>query len=165
MSKFIHIVRDPVANVNSFKSVPFDLDDVGCLAQRWKIYNSNIEKEKIRKPKSFLTIKFEDLVNYQDKSINKISSFLNIDRNKFYATGPSAQYANVYWHKNLAKDVDKKFYQKNTILSKKEVQIIENICNEKLKLYKYKHTEKKVIVFISIIIFYLLLLLLIYTLY
>jgi hypothetical protein len=143
-SKFIHIIRDPISNISSFKNMPFDFDNVGCLAQRWRIYNFNIEREKIKRPKSFLTIRFEDLINYQDKSLKKISSFLNIRHNNFYAGNSDVNLANFYWHKNLTKKTDKKVLsKKNNLLNAKEIHLIKNICHEELNFYNYDTLKKE----------------------
>ena len=137
-SKFIHIVRHPVTNINSFKNVPFDLNNASALAHRWNFYNSSIEKFKKKNKKNFLTVKFEKLILDQNSTLEEICFFLNIDKKKIKFNQNYNNNSKVFWHQNLNKKINKDFlHKKNNFLKNDEIFMIEKICKEKIKLYKY----------------------------
>lgn len=77
-AKFIWIIRDYRAQVNSMLKVNFEKKIISSLAARWVAYNKEIEKLKLNYPNKVLRVKYEELVNNPKKNYTTICSFLNI---------------------------------------------------------------------------------------
>jgi hypothetical protein len=76
-SKFIHLVRNPMGVVASHKKL--GAKNLNYFAYRWNLMNTHIEKLKKQNPASFLTIKYEDLLNSPEKITQQVCQFLNLD--------------------------------------------------------------------------------------
>jgi len=81
-ARFLHIIRDPRANVLSMMDVDFESPMLASLAWRWKYYNRTIERQKIKHPECFCTIRYEDLVKEPEKYTHGICSYLGIEFTK-----------------------------------------------------------------------------------
>lgn len=80
-AKFIHIIRDPRDTVLSYQKVNFDADGSAALAHRWNIYNRQIMAFKQGHQEQFYTLRFEDLLQQPEKTLQGISRFLGIAYN------------------------------------------------------------------------------------
>ncbi len=78
-SKFVHLVRDPRANVLSYQNVDFDVDDVAALAHRWAKYNEHILTWQREMPDRILVIHYEDLLTDTRVTLERICTFLGVD--------------------------------------------------------------------------------------
>lgn len=78
-AKFIHLIRDPRANVLSYQNVDFDVNDVAALAYRWKKYNENIPDLQQQFPNRILLIHYEDLLTNTQATLEKMCAFLGVD--------------------------------------------------------------------------------------
>jgi hypothetical protein len=80
-AKFIWIIRDYRAQVNSMFKVNFEKKIISSLAARWVAYNKEIEKLKVEHPNKVLQIKYEELVTSPENNYATICSFLDIPYN------------------------------------------------------------------------------------
>ena len=107
-SKFIHLVRDPRANVLSYQNVDFDVDDVAALAHRWAKYNEHILDWQREMPDRILVIHYEDLLTETQETLEQICTFLGVDFMprlwEFYKYSK-----NVFdWNKKITEPIDPK---------------------------------------------------------
>lgn len=78
-AKFIWIIRDYRAQVNSMLKVNFEQKNCTSLAIRWRKYNEAIEKAYLKSPEKFYKIRYEDFVTNSSEELQKICVFLNLD--------------------------------------------------------------------------------------
>lgn len=76
-AKFIHIVRDPRAVINSTIQT-FGMKNIVFNSQGWVIENSIIEKNKERNPSKYFTMQYEKLVENTEGTLKELCGFLNI---------------------------------------------------------------------------------------
>ena len=152
-AKFIHLVRDPRDNFASLKSgweeryknqeedikgLLQSLIDRGGMGMRVALYNQSVLGEK-----KYKIIKFEDLTTKTDKTIKKLTSFLNIKfseslliptMNGFLWKGNNFQ--GISFNKVSSTNVNK--WKKRINLS--EAMTIEAYLSDIMKKFKYKVT-------------------------
>ena len=107
-SKFVHLVRDPRANVLSYQNVDFDVDDVAALAHRWKKYNECVLAWQREIPDRILVISYEKLLTDTQATLECICVFLGVDFMpsllEFYKHSK-----NVFdWNKKITDPIDPK---------------------------------------------------------
>ena len=94
-ARFIHLVRDPRANVQSLMEVDFEARIPASLAWRWNYYNRKTESAKRWRPECFFTLRDEDLVTDPERYIREICSFLGLDYEpemmRFHLSGEKAR--------------------------------------------------------------------------
>ncbi len=79
--KFIHIVRDPRAVINSTMKT-FSMKNYIFNANGWVIQNSIIESDKKNNPSKYFTIKYEKLVEDTEGTLKDLCGFLNLPFNE-----------------------------------------------------------------------------------
>jgi hypothetical protein len=99
-AKFIFITRDHRDQVLSMMKVNFERRIVSSLAWRWKYVNRKIEQYRLKFPKQFCVLKYEDLVRDPGKELKSLCRFLQIhyapemlrtvDRALYYVSNNSA---------------------------------------------------------------------------
>lgn len=139
-SKFIHIIREPKSNINSFLNVPFEPNNVVILAYRWFFYNKCIENAKLKFPDKFLTIKYEDLVQNPVHTTEKICNFLDIvyepSMLDFYKK--ERNQAKQSWHANLSSPLAAGNISKwANSLKERDVMKTDRVCFRLSKQYGY----------------------------
>jgi len=157
-SKFIHLVRNPMGVVASQKKL--NHNEPLYYAYRWNLINSKIELLKQKKPNNFITVKYEDLINNPEKSLNEICSFLGItflpSQLKFYERIEN-YYSKLKLEnneeklsifnshlKNLVNPIDKNAGQSwENSLTEQEKNDICFITKPYLKKYNYNITQEK----------------------
>lgn len=107
-SKFVHLVRDPRANVLSYQNVDFDVNDTAALAHRWKKYNEGILDWQRELPDRILVIHYEDLLTDTQVTLERICAFLGVDFMpsllEFYKYSK-----NIFnWNKKITEPIDPK---------------------------------------------------------
>jgi hypothetical protein len=145
--KILRIQRDPRGSISSvksgFKSHYSKIGDHFEISMLSDILRELIKFEILKNinDKRIYTIKYENLVNRKDYTINKICKFLKIKKNTslFY----QSKFAYKYTYKNFLNqkifDFDKsRLYAWKKILSKNEIIILENLLKKILDKYKYK---------------------------
>ncbi len=76
-ARFIHIVRDPRAVINSSIQT-FGMSNYLFNANGWVIQNSIIEQEKEKKPSKYFTIQYEKLVENTEGTLKELCIFLDV---------------------------------------------------------------------------------------
>tara|TARA_X000000950_G_C13765462_1_gene598660 strand:+ start:135 stop:1097 length:963 start_codon:yes stop_codon:yes gene_type:complete len=145
--KILRIQRDPRGSISSvksgFKSHYSKIGDHFEISMLSDILRELIKFEILENinDKRIYTIKYENLVNRKDDTINKICKFLKIKKSSslFY----QSKFAYKYTYKNFLNqkifDFDKsRLYAWKKILSKNEIIILENLLKKILDKYKYK---------------------------
>jgi hypothetical protein len=78
-AKFIHIVRDPRAVVNSWRDVPWSTGNVVGDAFVWRRYMLAARQCPPRRSDSLMVIRFEDLVRRPEPTLTDVCRFIGID--------------------------------------------------------------------------------------
>ena len=78
-AKFIWLIRDYRAQVNSMLKVNFQTKKVGALAARWVCYNQHIHQLEQRYPNQVLRVRYEDLVRLPEEGYKRICTFLGLE--------------------------------------------------------------------------------------
>jgi sulfotransferase family protein len=140
-SRFIHLVRDPRANVASYRRVTFDYSRIGTLASRWSIYNEEILRTTRELGSRYLLIRFEDFIKEIEVVTQSVFQFLDtpdrvlplrdiIITNEHLKKKP--------WHQRLNKKIDPSVIDEwRDNLSENQVTIINRICNKYMLLFRY----------------------------
>lgn len=137
---FLHLIRDPRANVSSYKEVSFDYNDSSLLAYRWEKYNHDIMKSNVINDNYFV-IKYENLVIKPQETIDLISK--NLDVNTFVAKINSNNIKvfehSKQWHKKLNDNFDNSRLEAwRNSLSTADINYIESICKDLMIEYGYE---------------------------
>jgi hypothetical protein len=161
-AKFIHLVRDPRANVRSH-IVTFKTKFLSFIVFKWLYYNKEIEKRKMSSPDSFLTVKYENLVESPEETLTGICNFLNVVYNPemldFYKKvdakyGKYEKYVKGA-HASLTKPINKGFSTKwKSFFSDNQQNIINSICEKHLVKYEYEYGFKPLSLFQQFEVFF-----------
>ena len=145
-SKYILLLRDFRDNVLSYKNVPFDLNNTGALAYRWKYYNLSAKRSLSKLAQPYLEIKYEDLVTNPEHCLNRICEHLGVtyipEMLEFYKTIDADQRS---WHRYInspltAENVGR--WKKELTVT--EVRTIESICGSAAKKFSCQVYSKPV---------------------
>jgi protein-tyrosine sulfotransferase len=161
-AKFIHLVRDPRANVRSHM-ISFKNNFVSFIAYKWSRYSKAIEAKKADHPERFLTIQYESIIHKPKETIQNVTSFLNIgysdnllDFHKIVREkkGQNPQFQSGL-HSNLTQPITTEDHAKwKTFFTEKQQNTINFICRKYLEKYNYDHQVKSPSVFSRINIFF-----------
>lgn len=154
-AKFIHLIRDPRATVRSHM-LSFNIKFLSFIAWEWLSFNREIETNKKYCPSSFLTVKYEDLVESPESKLKEICNFLNVNYNsnslKFHEKVKS-KYGDYKKYKtgvfsNLTKPVEKEISTKwESFFTEKQKTIINSICEKYLEKYNYEYNSNALTLF------------------
>lgn len=78
-ARFIHIVRDPRAVVNSWRSVPWSTGSIAGDAQAWKGHVSAPRRCSSLLMSSLFTLHYEQLVMAPEENLRSLCQFLNLE--------------------------------------------------------------------------------------
>jgi len=147
--KCIQIMRDPRAIIASKKAGSYMMYPYLFLIRQWRkscayaLINS-------KKSKNHLLVKYEDFVKNPEKTSKKMCVFLNLkyDKNMIlgekFKDGKGNSWIQNTSYENPSKNITKDSLNKwEIILSKKEIQYIEDLCEFEMKLFNYKRTTPK----------------------
>ena len=139
-AKFIWLIRDYRAQVNSMLKVNFEKKIISSLAARWVSYNKQIEKFKHTYPNHFLLIKYEELVENPEKYYQHICNFLEIEYEKSILktiqdnTPPIHEY-----YKSLSEEINTNHIEEwKTGLTTPQIKICENVAGNYGEKFGYK---------------------------
>lgn len=156
-SLFIHLVRNPKDNIVSHRKT-FGRSNLALMAEGWLSYNRLIEREKIKHPNKFITLRYEDLVADPKQSIAIVGQHIKMDfskinldpideKNKDYnARLKSHEFE--HFHKNLLKPIGTLQIDKwKKELSSDEVNLLEYMTYRSAIRYGYKvgHYDPKLV--------------------
>ncbi len=142
-AKFIHLVRDPRANVLSYQKVDFDLNNTAALAYRWQLYNKDVLPLQKQFPKKILIIKYEDLLTDTSGTLQNICSFLSINFSE-QLTDFKGTSQNIFsWNTNITAPIQaKKADDWKGKISPKEEAAIFHICGALAERFAYQTSLK-----------------------
>ncbi len=149
--RFLNVVRDPRAQVNSMnQAIIYDFDTV-LNAERWvKAYQAGAELQE-RYPKSVLTVRYEDFISKEKDTIQKICAFLELDfRDSMLDIESSAEAKSLasrsaLWVSNASRPIQENVTKYRQHLSPHEIAIIETAAADLMQRYGYKReTEGEV---------------------
>ena len=141
---FIHLVRDPRANVASYLQVPFDSSSIGTLAWRWRLYNEAILRAVPRLGARYRMLRFEDFVADGGGAVRGTLGFLGALA-PTVATGEIKLFAHqrrMDWHKRLDTRLDPKVlsaWQEH--LDGPQTALIEHVCGDLMQRFAYPVTR------------------------
>ena len=147
--KAIHILRDPRSVMLSYKKFtyhrkPAYLSAAFNSVDAMHYISSHIKKYK----KSFLFIKYEDLLNNKEHTLNKIWKFLNVKKLK-YSDIDKYKNKNIKNWKSNTTQTEKKFDNNFAIngwkkeLTNDEILYVETICHKYMKKFGYSVSQFK----------------------
>lgn len=145
-AKLIRIVRDPRDNVAShIKHTP---KNASFIAYKWSEYNKLIDNFEEQNPRSFLTLRFEDLITdkasffSEIEKFTKIQSLLGLEEKRIgYKDQIESKFNDRLKNQHQAslKPLDvKKVGHFRDKLTDNQIQKIENICFPYAERYAYK---------------------------
>jgi len=141
-AKFIWIIRDYRAQVNSMLKVNFERKIISSLAARWVSYNKEIEKIKNKFPEQVLLIKYEDLVTSPEKHYKNICTFLELDfEQSVLSTAKIKKEFQPKHHTSLEEKINTKHIKEwETELSVEQIKICEAVAGDYGECFGYKKT-------------------------
>jgi len=136
---FFHVVRDPRANVASFRRVRFDYRDPGVLAWRWNIYNNAILSNLRRLDSRYCRIRFEDLVRDPDDVLTTTLHALELPAAIIGARRVEPHIARKPWHPRLGKQIDQHVLDEwKEQLRPSHSMLIEAACADLMVTFGYR---------------------------
>ncbi len=159
-AKFIHLVRDPRANVVSHKGIGLK-SGVKGLALSWRFYNRQIEKTRPGSSGHYQLLRYEDLVNMPEKLIRQASEFLDLpyldemQHPHKYAPALSGKSKNKVkekalkgMHRTLIEPIHPARINKwKSTLNEKQVRCVEAIAHSYMFKYRYSFSFKTKVLF------------------
>lgn len=162
-ARFIHIVRDPRAVVNSWKTVPWSTGSIGGNAEVWKRYMATARQSPPASGAIF-TLHYEQLVAESENCLRRLCDFLDLqfDAKMLDYHANYSKRVNVTrepWKGNAVRPVNNKSLTRwQQELSKAEIATIESAAGEEmcqlgydlqsaswhlLRANAHKHTQQK----------------------
>ncbi len=139
-SKFIWIIRDYRAQVNSMLKVNFERKIVSSLASRWVAYNKSIDTLKNKHPNQVLLIKYENLVSNPEDNYKKVCTFLGVDyeSNLLNTDKENSEFYSGH-HLSLGEKMNTKHIDEwKTELTQEQIKICEMIAGDYGEKFDYK---------------------------
>jgi len=143
-AKFIWIIRDYHAQINSMLKVNFEKKIISSLAARWVDFNKRIETLKNNNPTQVLLIKYEDLVSLPEKNYQKICTFLatNYEPTILRTDKHNFEFYPKH-HQSLNEKINTKHINEwKTELSIMQIKICEMVAGNYGKKFGYKKMYK-----------------------
>ena len=135
-AKFIHMIRDGVDVVYSYKRTGFYGDDISIPAQKWQSAINLGNRFKKKNPSKIIEIKYENLINEPNKTLENICKYLSIEFDEkmlnIYDNDTINDLKKIKHHKNALKPIS----AKNIGKGRKEIT-----QNERKKLKKTINTQ------------------------
>jgi len=137
-AKFIHLVRDPRANILSYQNVDFDVNDVAALSYRWKKYNESVLDIQQILPDRILVIHYENLLTDTQATLEEMCAFLDVEflpeLLEFYKDAK-----NIFpWNHKITEAIDpKKAYAWKGKISKEDEACIFKIAGDVAARFNY----------------------------
>ncbi|MGK7901810.1 MAG: sulfotransferase [Hormoscilla sp.] len=146
--KFLNIVRDPRAQVNSINlSIIHEFDTV-LNALTWVKAHEAAKKLAEKYPKKVLTIRYEDFLKHQELVIRKVCQFVGIkffdDMLDVFASSEAQNLSQLsaLWENNAFDPIVANIDKFSKSLTQEEINIIETITSEYMERYGYKRITK-----------------------
>jgi len=146
-TKCVHIVRDPRAIIASNKKRGTGRYPLLFLIRHWRKSCYYALKNQSLKKNIFL-VKYEDLIDRPEFWLKKICKFLNVPFSPAVCDGDQFKDGSGKpWSQNssygTSKAISNQFKdQWKKVLTKKETQFVEDLCEREMKLFNYKRITK-----------------------
>ena len=137
---FVHVIRDPRANVVSYSKVKFDYSEPRILAGRWNIYNETILRNMRMLGTRYLQVRFEDFVSDPGHTLAAIASLIGHQQDKSLAVDPivATHIAQKPWHPRLAQRLDGRVIDEwRELLPADDARLIERECINLMRRFGY----------------------------
>jgi hypothetical protein len=107
-ARFIHIIRDPRAVINSWRTVPWSTGSIVGDAEVWRRYMATARRYRPAMRNHIYTVRYENLVSTPQRTLVEICDFLNLpfDRAMLTYYKKEPQTVNVTresWKRNVTK--------------------------------------------------------------
>ena len=154
-AKIIHIIRDPRSIFASWKKITYQKKDYwGCIVNCIDNMNYASHYKKHKKKNNYMAVKFEDVLLRPEFYAKKFSKFLNIDYEKQMVQPKKwnkifkNKFASLGWSSIEKKSIDGFFLNRldawKTILTKKEIILIEYFLKKNLTEWSYELSGNKI---------------------
>ena len=149
--KFLNVVRDPRAQVNSMnRAIIHDFDSL-LNAATWQKAHVAARTLAATHPDSVLTIRYEDFLENQESVLKKISAFFGIGfMPEMLEISQSSEARDIstmsaLWETNFKAPVRDNIDKYKKLLTTDEIRTIESVCHDLMDVYGYARiTEGKV---------------------
>lgn len=148
-SQFIHLIRDSRAVYNSIKKLDWGNGNIFDITCKWVTSNGIIASYQTINNVKFYTIKYEDLLVNSDNVLNELyNEYLKVEFDSRFESNSNR----LYWLPNYTqkqhslvgkKPNIKKINEWQMHLTLREIQIVDAISGQLLKIYGYKVIEHK----------------------
>ncbi|HEX5125626.1 MAG TPA: sulfotransferase [Rhodocyclaceae bacterium] len=141
---FLNVIRDPRAQVASINRAIIHDFDTTLNAYTWVAAHRVGRGLAEKYPDRVMTIRFEDFIGDQETTLRKICGFFGIDflpQMLDVTQSPEAQqiaHMSALWESNCFAPIPANKDKFKTQLSLEEIEIIETITGEYMKLYGYE---------------------------
>ena len=138
-SRFVHLIRDPRAVVNSWRTVPWSTSSIAGDAEIWRKYQRSAEKA--RALPDFMEVRYEDLISKPEVTLSEVSRFLGVafDSRMIERLNPGVDVKREPWKSRAAEPItDEPLDRWRRDLSRQEIQDIEVIAYPMMRLYGYQ---------------------------
>ncbi|NEZ56156.1 sulfotransferase family protein [Adonisia turfae] len=142
-ARFIHIIRDPRAVINSWKTVPWSTGSVGGDAEVWRRYMATARQSPPDNGAIF-TLHYEQLISASEDCLKKLCNFLELsfDASMLDYHTQQSKRVNVNrepWKGNAVRPVNNKSLNRwQTELSTLEIATIEAVASSEMCQLGYK---------------------------
>ena len=150
---FLHITRDPRDNILSIKTFEFEAPIAALLAFRWRNSSSKLFRLRIKYPKKFFLIRYEDLASEPEKYFGLMCNFLQIPFHQevfeFYKKADErimgkVEVGAMKFHKGLLSPINTgKLGLWKTKLPDSDVRIAETVIGKWMDQFGYERKYKK----------------------
>jgi hypothetical protein len=138
-SRFVHLIRDPRAVVNSWRKVPWSTSSITGDAEIWRKYQRYAEKA--RALPSFMEMRYEDLVSGPQEAMSEVCRFLGIafDPRMIQRANAKVDVEREPWKSRAVDPItDEASERWRRELSAQEIGDIEAVAFPMMRLYGYE---------------------------
>tara|TARA_B110000027_G_C16122545_1_gene304196 strand:- start:13613 stop:14641 length:1029 start_codon:yes stop_codon:yes gene_type:complete len=140
--KVINIVRDGRDVALSWCQEWFGPKNILAAADLWKKHVDAAYNWEVLSPECILNVRFEDLIEDMGRELDRIESFLNLERHFNQEDSLGIRMANMLgkeYHSKITDAPDQRNQKKwLTVMNNHHIEIFENIAGQMLELHNYK---------------------------
>jgi len=131
-AKFVFVVRNPVDTISSQIAMFYKQDkkDLSLLANKWALQNNKYFEFNKNNPGNSVIIRYEDIVSDNEKTLNKLFSFLSLQ---------CAQKQSEIMYFDSGRGADPRPYLRRDLLNENEMGLLLNITRETALKFNYSN--------------------------
>ena len=143
-AKFICLIRDYRAQVNSMRRVKLETGNIAALANRWVHFSKKLTDFNSNHPNQSLLINYESLVKDPHKVLSNLCEFLKVPYKDEMIEKRTVQVASDEFyssehHISVKQEVsEEKISEWKEELSKSQIRLLDTICGEQGKQLGYE---------------------------